>query len=109
VTHVRDGGLRVSFTITNRGAAGEDVPQVYLGAPSRQPSGVQFAVKALAGFDRVRVGAHRSIRVTLDVSQRDLSYWSTANEKWTLAKGIRTLYVGPSERDVRLATDVTIR
>jgi beta-glucosidase len=103
------GELRVTFTITNHGVAGEEVPQIYLGAPVTDPAGVQFPVRALAAFDRVYVGAGRSARVRIDVPARELSYWSTAANRWTRATGKRSVYVGSSSRDVRLTTDVTIR
>ncbi|WP_208026237.1 fibronectin type III-like domain-contianing protein [Amycolatopsis acidicola] len=72
----------MSFTVTNTGArSGNAVPQVYLGAPDRRPSGVQFADKALASFDRVSLRPGQSTKVTLTVAQRELSYWSaTANK-----------------------------
>jgi beta-glucosidase len=104
----RRGELRVGFTISNGGPAGEEVPQVYLGAPADHPSGVQFAVRALAAFDRVYVGAHRSVRVAVDVPARELSYWSTAANRWKRATGTRTVYVGGSSRDLRLTTQVRI-
>jgi beta-glucosidase len=109
VRETRDGDLSVRFVLMNHGARGEDVPQVYLGAPAVKPAGVQFAVKALAAFDRVDVPAGRSVKVTIEVPRRELSYWSTAASRWTLAGGKRALYVGPSSRDLRLATDVSVK
>jgi hypothetical protein len=54
VRHARDGGLDVAFRVRNTGhTTGSDVPQVYLGAPGKQPAGVQFAVQSLVGFTRV--------------------------------------------------------
>jgi hypothetical protein len=67
---------------------------------------LQFAVRSLAAFDRVKVGAGQSRRVTLDVDERELSYWSTSTHRWTLATGSRTLYVGTSSRDFRLTKDL---
>ena len=54
VSCAADGGLDASFRLHNAGnTASDEVPQVYLGAPKEPPSGAQFAVKALAAFDRV--------------------------------------------------------
>jgi beta-glucosidase len=54
VRRSHDGGLDVTFRVRNTGrTAGSDVPQLYLGAPSHGPSGVQFAVQSLVGFTRV--------------------------------------------------------
>jgi hypothetical protein len=45
-----DGGLDASFTLRNVGpAAGDEVPQVYLGPPQPAPRGAQFAHRALVG------------------------------------------------------------
>jgi len=103
VTKTADGGLDVKVTIKNSGSVDSDeVPQVYLGAPTDIPSGVQFPVRALAAFDRIHLNAGQERTVTLHVAQRQLQYWSTANQKWELAKGKRTLSVGGSSRDLKV-------
>jgi beta-glucosidase len=104
-----DGTLRVSFKVTNTGGMeADEVPQVYLGPPANAPSGVQFAVKALAAFDRITLPAGGSQVVNLSVQPRELSYWSTPNQRWQVATGQRSVFVGSSSRDVRLQTNVTI-
>jgi beta-glucosidase len=103
VMRASDGGLDVSFTLRNTGkVGGDEVPQVYLGPPTQAPADAQFAVKALAAFDRVRVEAGQSNNVSLHVPLRRLQYWSTSEGKWVTAIGTRTLYVSASSRDVRL-------
>ncbi len=98
-----EGGLDVKVNIKNTGAAASDeVPQVYLGAPSEIPSGVQFPVRALAAFDRIHLAAGEAKTVTLHVAPRQLEYWSTKDGKWAVATGHRTLSVGASSRDLRL-------
>jgi beta-glucosidase len=109
VAQARDGGLDVSFSIRNTGkAAGDEVPQVYLGAPKNAPSGPMFALKALAQFDRVSVAAGQTKAVNLHVEPRRLQYWSATANKWETAKGPRTVFVGASSRDVRLQSDANI-
>jgi beta-glucosidase len=103
VEKAADGGLDVHVDIKNTGGMDSDeVPQVYLGAPSEIPAGVAFPVRALAAFDRVHLAAGETKTVTLHVAPRQLQYWSTANGKWTTATGKRTLSVGASSRDLRL-------
>ena len=98
-----DGGLDVKVTIKNTGGVDSDeVPQVYLGAPSEVPEGVKFPVRALAGFDRVHLAAGEAKEVTLHVAPRQLQYWSTKDGKWITATGKRTLSVGASSRDLRV-------
>jgi beta-glucosidase len=98
-----DGGLDVEVQIKNTGSAESDeVPQVYLGAPSVIPAGVQFPVRALAGFDRIHFAAGEAKTVTLHVAKRQLQYWSTKEGKWVTPAGKRTVSVGGSSRNLRL-------
>jgi beta-glucosidase len=103
VAKASDGGLEVNLKITNTGkVASDEVPQVYLSAPSQIPDGVQFPVRSLVAFDRIHLRAGESKTVTLNVAPRQLEYWSTANGKWMRAAGSRTLSVGASSRDLKL-------
>ena len=98
-----DGGLNVDFNIKNTGSvASDEVPQVYLGAPSHIPQGVQFAVRALVAFDRIHLEPGESRSLSLHVAPRQLQYWSTAEDKWMTAMGQRTVSVGGSSRNLRL-------
>jgi beta-glucosidase len=105
-----DGGLDVRFTLRNDGAvAGDEVPQVYLDAPQNPPAdGAQFAVHALAAFDRIHLAAGESRDVTLHVPYRSLQYWSPTANGWGLATGPRTVHVGASSRDLRLWGNTSI-
>ena len=103
VSKSSDGGLDVRVNIKNTGTmASDEVPQVYLGAPGNAPDGVQFPVRALVAFDRVRLAPGESKSITLHVAPRQLQYWSTKDQKWTTASGKRTVSVGASSRDLRL-------
>lgn len=103
VTNSSDGGLSVSFEIKNVGAtASDEIPQVYLGPPSKQPQGEQFAVRSLAAFDRIHLNPNQVKMVTLPVSLRSLQYWSVSGGRWIIANGPRTVYVGGSSRDLPL-------
>jgi beta-glucosidase len=98
-----DGGLNVTVTIKNTGnTASDEVPQVYLGAPSEIPAGVQFPVRALVAFDRIHLASGESKPVQLHVASRQLQYWSTADAKWKEAAGKREVSLGASSRDLRL-------
>jgi beta-glucosidase len=103
-----DGGLTINLRIQNTGAVdGDEVPQVYLGAPDPIPDGVAFPVRKLVAFDRVHLKAGESRAVSLPVSQRQLQYWSTREKRWMTASGSRKISVGASSRDLRLSqTDV---
>ena len=103
VEKAADGGLDVKVRIKNTGGVESDeVPQVYLGAPSEIPAGVQFPVRALVAFDRVHLNAGEAKMVTLHVAPRQLQYWSTKDGAWVTAVGKRTVSVGASSRDLRV-------
>jgi beta-glucosidase len=103
VEKTAEGGLEVKVHIKNTGGAESDeVPQVYLGAPSEVPAGVQFPVRSFAGFDRIHLAAGEAKTVTLHVAPRQLEYWSTKEGKWVAASGKRTVSVGASSRDLRV-------
>ncbi len=98
-----DGGLQVSLKIKNVGNSdGDEVPQVYLGAPPIPAAGVQFPERSLVAFDRVHLAAGEVRTVVLHIPVRQLQYWSTANAMWVTAIGKRTVSVGASSRDFRL-------
>ena len=103
------GGVDVSFVVRNVGRrTGAEVPQVYVGAPSQSPPGVDFAVKQLAGFTRVALRPGQATRVTVRIDRRDLSSWSVAQHDWNVAGGPRAIFVGASSRDIRLHGNVRI-
>ena len=107
VSKAADGGLDVHVNVKNTGsAASDEVPQVYVGAPSEVPDGVQFPVRTMVAFDRVHLAPGESKAVTLHVAKRQLQYWSTKDQKWTLPTGKRTVSVGASSRDLRLHQDI---
>jgi beta-glucosidase len=111
VARAADGGLDVRFDLRNEGSrASDEVPQAYLDAPEILPSdGAQFAVHALAAFDRVHLAAGQRREVTLHVPLRSLQYWSAGTNQWRIAAGPRTVRVGASSRDFRLGETTAIQ
>lgn len=99
-----DGALDLSVQIENTSrAAGDEVPQVYLGPPDEIPAGVQFPPRRLVAFTRIRLSAGEKKRVTLRVRPREQQYWSTSEQRWVAPSGKRTISVGASSRDIRLS------
>ncbi len=110
VADAADGGLDVSFEIKNVGAAaGDEVPQVYLGAPAQRPKGTDFVVHALVAFDRIHLDVGQSQTVSLHVPLRRLECWSSAENKWIKPTGSREVLVGASSRDLPLTGKVVIQ
>lgn len=107
VISAADGGATVKVKVKNTGSvAGDQVPQVYLDAPTKKPEGVQFAPKTLVAFDRVKLAPGEEREVTLTVAPRAFEYWSTGNKGWVKPGGSRTLMVGSSSEDLPLSAEV---
>jgi beta-glucosidase len=103
VSRAPDGGLDLTFRVRNTGpVSGAAVAQIYLGAPSQQPAGIQFAVRQLSQFDRVVLAPGQSQRVSLEVPLRQLQYWSATDQRWLVASGRRTVYVGDADSPAQL-------
>ncbi len=109
VSRASDGGLDVSFRVANTGSViGAAVAQVYLGAPSGQPAGIEFAVRQLSQFARVDLAPGQSQAVSVEVPLRQLQYWSAAEQKWLAAAGRRTVYVGDADSLARLPLQASV-
>ena len=127
ITPATDGvdeyGYDVTFTVTNTGdVAGSEAAQVYLGEVE-VPDNIMIAKYQLAGFVKVHdLQPGESETVTVHIDQRSLSYWDVniadddlyqradgTADKWTVATGARTIYVGSSSDDFRLSQRVTIK
>jgi hypothetical protein len=109
VSPTDDGGLDVSVRVKNTGpVAGDEVVQVYLGAPSDQPAGVQFAPRALSQFQRISLQPGETEAVKMHVAPRALDYWSEADQRWVRATGDRTVYVGDADAPDHLPQQLTV-
>ena len=103
-----DGGLDVSFQLQNTGTvAADEVAQIYLGAPVDKPKAADFAVHALAAFERIHLNAGQTQSVTIHLPLRRFEYWSTAEGQWIKSTGPRKLLVGRSCRDLPLTATVS--
>jgi len=101
--------FQVTFTLTNTGArVGAEVPQIYLGMPAN----LNEPPKRLVGWQKVSLNPGAAQQVTIEVDQNDssqpMSYWNTANETWTVAPGVYTVYLGNSSVQANLTTVGTI-
>ncbi len=93
------GGIQVNFALRNTGSRrGIEVAQVYL-----DPGGAPAAPRTLAGFKSVELKPGETQRITIQIDARSLCYWSQDQRAWVEPAGPRTVFVGASSRDIRLA------
>jgi beta-glucosidase len=105
----KDGGLQVRFQVRNTGStASDEVPQVYLSAPAVLPADGRFALRTLAGFERIHLRPQEQRTITIDVPLRGLQYWSEQSRSWKTAAGARQVFVGRSSRDLPLRQSVQL-
>lgn len=103
--------VTVSFTLSNTGTrAGWEVCQLYLGRSPNAPNRAlpHHPLRALKGFATVHLepGESRVVDMTLD--RRDLAYFDTVREDWTVPTGTVSIEIGASSRDIRLATELHV-
>jgi beta-glucosidase len=105
-TDLAANGRTISCTVTNTGdRPGAEVVQLYIGDPV---SRVHRPPRELKGFAKVRLDPGASERVTFQLTDRDLSYWSTTFARWVLEPGEFSVEIGSSSRDIRLTTTINI-
>ena len=96
--------LRVSATITNTGdRRGKEVVQFYVADPE---ASVQRPEKELKGFVKLELAPGESRVVSLALSARDFSFYSTRHEQWLAESGDFDILLGASSRDIRLRETV---
>ena len=102
--------LRVSVKVTNTGARrGKEVVQVYVSFPedvveSSTQEKIDFPVRVLRGFEKVELAPGEETVVSVELSRKDLSYWSVVQQNWVMpTEGDMTVWVGRSSRDLPLS------
>ena len=100
---------RVSLSVANSGSrAGKEVVQLYISFPDVvvEPSTsevIDFPVKVLRNFEKVELQPGQEIVVELNLTRKDLSYWSVVQQNWVMpTEGKFKISVGRSSRNLPL-------
>ena len=102
----KEKGAAVSFTVKNVGnVAAKETAQVYIGDPE---CSVARPPKELRGFQKVELKAGESKQISLEITERDLSFFDEQTDDWKLENGRFTVFVGSSSRDIRLTGEFEI-
>ncbi|KAH7378569.1 glycoside hydrolase family 3 protein [Cadophora sp. MPI-SDFR-AT-0126] len=77
---------------TNTGdIGGAEAAQLYVGIP-------EAPAKQLRGFEKLSISAGKTVRVTFNLTRKDLSVWDTNAQKWRLQGGNYSILVDSSSR-----------
>lgn len=100
--------LAVSLSITNTGdRKGKQVVQLYVSYPPTTDTStgqsIDFPVKVLRGFEKVDIDKGETTTVLMNLTRRDLSYWSVGLGNWIMPDGELGIHVGASSRDLPLS------
>ncbi|KAL5478754.1 hypothetical protein ACEPAI_2031 [Sanghuangporus weigelae] len=109
-----DVHAEVRFNLTNTGKrTGKEVVQLYVSFPGNvhigdgpSPPGLyhDFPVRVLRGFDKVELAVGESKVVKLELTRKDLSYWSVVHQNWVMpTRGHFKISVGSSSRNLPLS------
>ncbi|OQE31311.1 hypothetical protein PENSTE_c001G02913 [Penicillium steckii] len=89
---------KISTTVRNTGSIdGAEVPQLYIS----YPKSAQQPLRQLRGFENIEIKSGSQSQVEFELRRRDISYWDVKAQKWAVAPGTYTIYVGASSRDLR--------
>ncbi|PGH10536.1 hypothetical protein AJ80_07479 [Polytolypa hystricis UAMH7299] len=118
--------LNVNVTIRNTGSrTGKQVAQLYVSFPDNvvdtgnttsskdgektedvktDPADtIDFPVRVLRNFQKVELHAGQSVTVSMSLTRKDLSFWSTRRQNWVMpVEGKFKISVGRSSRDLPL-------
>ncbi|RDW72665.1 glycoside hydrolase family 3 protein [Aspergillus mulundensis] len=98
--------VTVTASVTNTGPVfGKEVVQLYV----RFPEAADEPPKLLRGFEKVALDVNETATVRFDLSQEDLSIWSTEVGGWTVVPGVYGFLVGSSSRDIKRQMNVWLR
>jgi beta-glucosidase len=101
--------FRLTFQVSNTGARiGSEVSQVYV----KLPASTGEPPKRLIGYARTSIAAGQTNTVSIVIdpraSTRPLSYFDTTTNSWKIKPGTYTIYIGASERNIKLTTTLTV-
>ena len=90
--------------ITNSGDVfGKEIVQGYVKVSE---SKIDRPIKELKKFEKVSLEPGESKKITFELTERDLSFWSETNQSWQVEPAEYILEVGASAIDIRESTSV---
>lgn len=102
----KNGAINVSVQVKNTGKrAGDEVIQLYVRYPK---SAVERPLKALKGFQRVRLAAGEAKTVRIPLNAASLAWWNAGQGGWEVESGPVEIMIGSSSADIKLHSVATV-
>lgn len=100
--------VTVACKIKNTSAVeGAEVVQLYIGGKSAKYQ--EQPIKELKGYEKISLKAGEIQTVSFEVSEQDLSYFSTAKNKFVFDAGEYNFMMGSSSRDIKLEQKMAVK
>jgi beta-glucosidase len=105
---MKNDTINVMVTATNSGnLAGKEVVQVYTSKPETT---IDRPLKELRTFAKTKsLFAGEATSLTLQIPVSELRYWSEEESRWILEKGVYSIEIGTSSRDIGLSMEIDIK
>ena len=101
-----DDNITISFSLQNTGDRdGAETAQVYVSAPGTE---VLRAPRELKGFQKVDLKKDEIKNIVVKINKSDLAWYNEESHSWQIEKGDYKIFVGSSERDIRLKKEIEI-
>lgn len=96
------GTVEISFTLTNTGStSGSEVAQLYI---TDCECSVRRPQKELKNFTKVFLQSGESKQITLELTEKDLSFFHPSKRKWICESGEFIISIASASNDVRLSS-----
>jgi beta-glucosidase len=99
--------LIVTFNVKNIGKVeGAEITQLYI---HDVVSSVPRPIKELKGFKKVFLKPGETKTVTIELNEKDFSYWDPTKKDWYAEPGEFTIMIGSSSNSILLSEKVTLK
>lgn len=106
-TMPKNGNITITADIKNAGSRdGDEVVQLYIQHPQ---SKIVRPIKALKGFERIRLKAGETKKVSFTINAESLAWWNDKISAWEVESGSVKVLVGSSSQNIRLQSVFSVK
>ena len=100
--------IMISLNVKNIGnQKGKEIVQVYV---SKNNSKIDRPIKELKEFSKTKLlDLGEAVKMNFNIPISDLSYWNEEVNDWSLEKGVYSILIGASSRDIKLIKEIDVK